>query len=155
VALRPFSVDYTEGSDVGYRRFAKQNLTPLFAFGFGLSYTRFRYSGLRVTGGNTLRASFTVSNTGARAGTDTPQVYLTRKRGEAEMRLIGWSSVTLAPGASRNVTVTADPRLLADFDSTAGTWSIREGMYEASLGAASDALQFHASAPVAGQALKP
>lgn len=155
VALRPFAVDYTEGSDVGYRRFAKRDLTPLFAFGHGLSYTRFRYSDFRVTGGNTLRASFTVSNAGARAGTDTPQVYLTRKFGETEMRLIGWSTVTLAPGASRNVTVTADPRLLADFDATAAAWSIREGIYEASLGAASDALQFHASAAVAGQSLRP
>ncbi|MBV9263118.1 MAG: glycoside hydrolase family 3 C-terminal domain-containing protein [Candidatus Eremiobacteraeota bacterium] len=155
VALRPFSVDYVEGSDVGYRRLAKQNLTPLFAFGHGLSYTRFRYSDFRVTGGNTLRASFTVTNDGARAGTDTPQVYLTRKFGQAEMRLIGWSTVTLAPDASRNVTVTADPRLLADFDATAGAWRVREGMYEASLGAASDALQFHAGAPIAGQMLRP
>jgi beta-glucosidase len=155
VALRPFSIDYTEGSDVGYRRFSKKKLTTLFAFGHGLSYTRFRYSNFHVTGGNTLKATFTVTNIGNRAGTDTPQVYLTRKFGDPEMRLIGWSTVTLVAGSSRSVSIGADPRLLADFDASANAWTIREGLYEASVAAASDDLQFRASAPVAGQTLRP
>jgi beta-glucosidase len=153
--LAPFSVTYPDGSDVGYRRFAKENLKPLFAFGHGLSYTTFRYSDVRVTGGETLKATFTVTNAGSRTGTDTPQLYLTRRLGTPAMRLLGWSQVTLGPGASRNVGVVADPRLLADFDATKNVWSIPEGMYEASLGSASDSLVARGSAPVAAQVLKP
>lgn len=154
-AQAPFSVTYAEGSDVGYRRFAKNGMRPLFAFGHGLSYTTFRYSDLRVSGGQTLKASFDVTNTGSRSGTDTPQLYLTRRLGAPEMRLIGWTQVTVAPGETRRLSVTADPRVLADFDAQANHWTIREGPYEASLGAASDALVERASAPIAGQTLVP
>lgn len=155
LASQPFSVTYTEGSDVGYRRFARRALRPLFAFGHGLSYTTFRYGDLRVSGGPTLTASFTVTNVGTRAGTDTPQLYLTQTPSASVMRLIGWSQVTLPPGASRRVDVIADPRLLADFDPSQNKWVVKEGVYDAALGAASDALQLHATAPVAAQLLKP
>lgn len=154
-AMPAFAVTYPDGSDVGYRRFAKQGLTPLFAFGHGLSYTTFRYNGLRVSGGQTLKATFDVTNTGLRVGTATPQVYLTKKAGMPEMRLIGWSQVALAPGATRSVTVAADPRLLADFDASKNAWSIAGGVYEASLGAASDSLQLRGTATIAAQSLKP
>jgi beta-glucosidase len=153
--LPRFSVTYTEGSDVGYRRFAKEGLTPLFAFGHGLSYTTFRYSDFSLTGGQTLKATFEVTNTGTRTGTDTPQLYLTRRLGAAEMRLLGWSKITLTPGQTRSVSVIADPRLLADFDPARNAWSVQAGSYEASLGAASDALEYHASASVIAQTLKP
>lgn len=155
LALMPFSVSYSEGSDVGYRRFVKQGLTPLFAFGHGLSYATFRYADFAVRGGRTLTASFEITNVGSRVGTDTAQLYLTRKFGVSEMRLLGWSQVTLAPGATRSVSVVADPRLLADFDPSQNAWTIREGLYQASLGSASDALRFRASAAVAAQAIKP
>jgi beta-glucosidase len=153
--LRPFSVTYGEGADAGYRRFAKENLHPLFAFGHGLSYARFRYGDFRASGGTTLTASFTVTNSGERMGTDTPQVYLTSRLGVSAMRLLGWSQVTLASGASRRVNVVADPRLLADFDPSQDKWVVREGEYEASLGSASDTLSFRASAAIAAQTLKP
>ncbi len=154
-ALPAFSVTYSEGSDVGYRRFAKEGLTPLFAFGHGLSYTTFRYRGFALRGGKTLTATFDVTNAGSRTGTDTPQVYLTRTPGAIELRLLGWSKVTLRPGETRSVSVVADPRLLADFDAARSVWVVREGLYEASLGAASDALGARAAAPVAGQSLEP
>jgi beta-glucosidase len=153
--LQPFSVTYSDGSDVGYRRFAKDRLSPLFAFGHGLSYTTFRYSDFRVKGGQTLTASFKVTNTGSRTGTDTPQLYLTQRAGSPEMRLLGWAQVTLAPGTGRTVSVVADPRLLAEFEPSNNDWSIAQGTYEASLGSASDALQARASASVAAQTLRP
>ncbi len=153
--LRPFSVEYSEGSDVGYRRFARENLQPLFAFGYGLSYTSFRYGDFRVTGGRTLTASFTVTNTGGRAGTDVPQIYLTARLGQPAMRLLGWMAVTLAPGASRSLTVVADPRLLADFDAAKDEWVVGGGSYDASLGSASDALRLRGDASVAPQVLPP
>jgi beta-glucosidase len=152
--LPAFSVTYPEGSDAGYRRFAKRNLSPLFAFGHGLSYTTFRYSDFSVSGGATLKATFRVTNTGSRAGTDTPQVYLTRRLGASELRLLGWDQVSLRPGETRRVSVVADPRLLAEFDPSRNTWIIEEGLYEASVGAASDAIQARATVPIAGQTLK-
>ena len=138
----PFAVDYPEGSDVGYRWFARTGQRPAFPFGFGLSYTDFRYEGLEAKGGRTLTVSFTVSNTGKRAGTDTPQVYLTRGPGRAQQRLIGWSRVELKPGESRRITVTADRRLLADWDEKAHGWRLDGGAYRLFVGhdAASPAL---------------
>ena len=65
---------------------------------------------------------FTVTNTGTVAGADMPQVYLTDAPVSKRMRLLGFERVELAPGASRTVTVTADPRLLARFDGPAGQW---------------------------------
>ena len=88
-------------------------------------------------------------------GADTPQVYLTSRLGVPAMRLLGWQAVTLAAGASRSVSVAADPRLWPDFDPSQDKWVVREGEYEASLGSASDALRVRASAAVAAQALKP
>lgn len=155
VDLPPFPVTYLDGGDAGYRRFVERALPPLFAFGHGFSYTTFRYDDFQLHGGKTLTASFKVTNTGSRAGTDTPQIYLTRRLGAPEMRLLGWGQVTLDPGAARSLTVAADPRLLADFDSNLHRWMIREGLYEASLGAASDSLSARATAAVVGQTLKP
>lgn len=151
----PFSVTYPEGSDAGYRRYVKRALKPLFAFGYGLSYTRFRHSDFHIEGGKTLTMHFDVTNAGERAGTDTPQIYLTQKAGAPEMRLIGFSSVTLAPGQTQHVSLAADPRLLADFDAGADVWQIRGGQYEASLGSASDHLEISASAGVGQQTLHP
>jgi beta-glucosidase len=151
----PFSVTYPEGSAVGYRRFVTNGLTPLFAFGHGLSYTTFRYGDFRLSGGRTLMATFTVTNTGTRQGIDTPQLYLTRRLGAPVMRLLGWTQLRLAPGETRTGTIAADPRLIADFDPSANEWTIRAGGYEASLGSASDAIRARATASVAAQSLKP
>lgn len=122
--------DYNiEGSDVGYRWFARKGSKPLFPFGFGLSYTSFSSSGLVVTGRS---ATFTVTNTGARAGDDVTQLYLVNRAGKATRRLVGFQRVTLQPGASRKVALTIDPRLLADW--TDGGWSMPDGVYGFALG---------------------
>jgi beta-glucosidase len=71
---------------------------PLYAFGHGLSYTSFAYGDLEVSGGETLTASFTVTNTGKHEGTDVPQLYLTDAPGERRMRLLGFERVPLRPG---------------------------------------------------------
>jgi len=153
VAMQPFSVEYSEGSDVGYRRYQIAGLKPLFAFGHGLSYTTFRYGGFHVTPGPMLTATFDVTNTGPRRGTDTPQLYLTGHPGGPATRLLGWSHVTLDPGQTGSVTIAADPHVLADFDEALNAWAIPEGTYEVSLGSASDALQAHAVAAIAGRQL--
>jgi beta-glucosidase len=129
----PTTIRYDEGAEVGYRWFAQQGERPLYAFGHGRSYTTFSYAGLEVDG-DTTTARFTVTNTGERAGADVPQLYLVGER----MRLLGFVRVELAPGESRDVTVTADPRLLARYD---GGWHIAGGDYEIALGAAADDLR--------------
>ena len=128
-----------EGSDVGYRWFARTGAKPLFPFGYGLSYTTFASSGLTVDG---LHASLTVANTGARAGATVAQVYLVSRNGAAIQRLVGFQRVDLAVGESRKVSLTIDPRLLADW--TAKGWHLNAGRYGFALG--DDAA--HLSAPV-------
>ncbi|HWU03858.1 MAG TPA: glycoside hydrolase family 3 C-terminal domain-containing protein, partial [Novosphingobium sp.] len=128
-----------EGSDVGYRWFARTNAKPLFPFGYGLSYTSFASEGLKVSG---LNASFAVKNTGQKAGATVAQLYLTARGGEAKQRLVGFARVDLAPGASKDVSVTIDPRLLADW--TKNGWSMKGGAYSFALG--TDAA--HLGAPV-------
>ncbi len=120
-----------EGSDVGYRWYDRKGLKPLFAFGHGMSYTSFAYDDLKLRSeGNTIHASFKVTNTGNRAGRDTPQVYVTARNKKPGQRLIGWGTVDLAPGASTRVTVDADPRLLADWDTAKHRWSVPAGRYD-------------------------
>jgi beta-glucosidase len=153
--MKPFDIRYDEGSDVGYRWFAKTGAQPLYPFGRGLSYTSFRYSGLKVTGGKTLSAAFTVTNTGQRAGVDTPQVYLTDAGGRKQQRLIGWSKAALKPGESRTVTVSADPRLVASWDEPGHGWRIAPGTYRLIVGADAATPKLKGEAKLAAARLKP
>jgi beta-glucosidase len=97
-----------------------------------LSYTQFRYDGLKVTGGQNLTVRFTVSNNGQRSGADVPQVYVTRP-GKAK-RLIGWAKPDLKPGESKEIVVTADMRVLADFDAKAQRWVLPAGAVKVEVG---------------------
>ncbi|UZW57420.1 glycoside hydrolase family 3 C-terminal domain-containing protein [Sphingobium sp. JS3065] len=124
------TADYDiEGSDVGYRWFARKGEKPLFPFGYGLSYTTFESSGLKLSG---LNASFTVRNTGKRAGDEVAQLYLVNRGGEAKLRLVGFSRVSLAAGARKKVSVTVDPRILADWNGKG--WTMPGGDYVFALG---------------------
>ena len=134
----PYTITYDEGAEVGYRWFAQQGHRPRYAFGHGLSYTTFAYSDLDVQGGDTVSATFTATNTGARDGADVPQLYLTGVAGEQRLRLLGFERVELAPGKAHRVTITADPRLLARFDSDAGQWEIAEGEYRIMVGSSAE-----------------
>lgn len=133
-----FDVTHPEGADVGYRRFAKLGMKPLFPFGHGLSYTTFGYSNLKATGGDNLSFSFTVTNTGKLAGKAAPQVYLNGTPSGPVKRLIGFAKVDLAPGESKTVTLSADPRLLGNFDVAAKGWMVPGGTY--SIAVARDAM---------------
>lgn len=152
-----FSVEHPEGADVGYRWFAKTGKPTLFPFGFGLSYTAFAYGGLTVEGGETLTVSLDVSNTGAVAGIDTPQVYalVTGSDGKESQRLVGWSRVALAPRETKRVTISADPRLLANYDATLPGWRIAEGKVGVAVGASAEALTLRGEASLAARTMKP
>ena len=131
---KPFVVDYREGSNVGYRWYEAQGLKPLFPFGYGLSYTRFGYSGLTVSGGKTLSISFTVTNQGDRAGAAVPQLYVVPRSGAWPARLAGFDRIALKPGESRRVTIATEPRVLASWDEAAHGWRIAGGTYRVSIG---------------------
>ncbi len=135
-----FDVDYSEGANVGYRWFDSHALTPLFPFGFGLSYTTFSIKGLKLASGDTITANVDVTNTGAREGADTVQVYATPPSpagAHAPARLIGWSKVDLKPGETRHVGIVGDPRLLANFDKDENGWDIAAGDYAVMVGESS------------------
>ena len=146
----PVTIRYDEGAEVGYRWYAQKNHKPLYPFGYGLSYTSFDYKEFSVSGGETITATFTVTNTGKLAGADVPQVYLTDTPDGRRMRLLGFERVDLKPGESRTVTVTADSRLLARFDGKngLGQWRISEGTYQVALGKSAGELVLKASAPL-------
>jgi Beta-glucosidase-related glycosidases len=131
------SVNYDiEGAAVGYKWFDRQKLAPLFPFGYGLSYTRFAYSDLKVGAGSRVTVSFVVRNVGRRAGMDTPQVYVDMPTadGEAPLRLAGFDKVDLKPGGQATVSATIDPRLFAVFDVAANRWCIGAGRYTVEVG---------------------
>ncbi|MDI3241934.1 beta-glucosidase [Arthrobacter sp. AL08] len=130
----PTTVIYNEGSDVGYRWFAKAGKKPLFPFGHGLSYTRFGYGNLTVQDRGGVRAEVTVTNEGPRSGADVPQLYLLEDPAGPRMRLLGFERVDLEPGESRTVELTADPRLLASYNTGRGQWHIAAGNYRLALG---------------------
>jgi len=137
-------VSFSEDLKVGYRWYESQNIQPAFAFGFGLSYTTFQDSGLNVQtsghGGNEkIIVSFKVTNTGKRAGTDTPQVYLTlpSSTGEPGNRLVAFGKVELKPGQSQTVTYTIDASSpqhpLSYWDTSSHGWLIAPGRYTVSV----------------------
>jgi beta-glucosidase len=131
----PVEVDYPEGSGVGYRWYSDRSLTPLFAFGQGLSFTSFEFAALRIRrSSNSVTANFRVTNTGARAGAAVPQLYLVTQSGAPRRRLVGFERVPLEPGESRELTVTVDPRLLAHWDEKRRRWQIDAGRYDFALG---------------------
>ena len=131
--LKSFPIDYVEGADVGYRWYEKKRRAPLFPFGHGLSYTNFAYRNFAVTGGRTLSVSFEVINTGKRAGADVPQIYVARAGSDTPMRLAAFTRVTLKPGETRRITLTAEPRILADYDTRLPGWRITGGQYRVAL----------------------
>jgi beta-glucosidase len=106
----------------------------MYHFGHGVSYTTFAYRDFKVSGGETITATFTVTNTGKREGADVPQLYLTDAASDKRMRLLGFERIELKPGESRRVTIAAEPRLLARFDGKAGKWSIAEGTHRVAVG---------------------
>ncbi len=113
----------------------------LFPFGFGLSYTTYRYSNLRVDP-VAHKVSFTVTNNGNRAGAEIAQVYvsLPAAANEPPKRLVGWSKPKLAAGESREVTVDIDPQYLQVFDENANAFKLVPGQYTFAVGGSSQDL---------------
>lgn len=108
---------------------------PLFAFGHGLSYTRFALGHLSVAReGDGIVAMLNVSNTGDRAGADVVQIYVSGRGWEAPRRLGGFARVMLQPGETRRVEIHVDPRLLAIWFEGRPGWTHAAGAYQVSAG---------------------
>ncbi len=141
-----FSVRYDEGLKVGYKWYDAENKPVLFPFGFGLSYTTFSYSALAVKPGagskGETTVSFTVKNTGSRAGSEIAEVYaaLPASAGEPPKRLVGWAKVQLNAGESKQVQVTVKPKYLSIFDEARNAWKLEPGSYRIMVGGSSQDL---------------
>jgi beta-glucosidase len=131
-----FDIDYTEGLKVGYKWFDAEKKEPLFAFGYGLSYTTFAYAGLQASMDS---VTFTVRNTGKREGAEIAQVYaaLPAAANEPPKRLVGWERVTLEPGETKTVTVKLEPKLLSVFNEQSDDWELLRGEYRFLVGGSS------------------
>ena len=140
--LPVFQVTYDEGLKVGYKWYDAERKEVLFPFGYGLSYTSYSYSNLKLTSGKTIRVSFRLSNTGPRAGAEIAEVYavLPASAGEPPKRLVGWSKVKLDPGENREVTIEVDPWYLSVFDINRDAWQLQSGEYTFLLGGSSRSL---------------
>ena len=126
-------VQYSEGLNVGYRWYDARNVTPMFPFGFGLSYTSFAFSGLTVgaMANGVATVTATVRNSGTRAGTEVAQLYVANPAadGEPPHQLKGFQRITLAAGASGTVTFQVRSRDLAHWDTATHAWKTTAGSY--------------------------
>ena len=124
---------YSEGIDVGYRYYNAHHETPLFPFGYGLSYTSFRFSDLRITGqpGRPVTVCATITNTGRVAGSDVAQLYLSDPAAATEppRQLKGFQKVTLQPGQSATVRFSLNGHDLSYWNSAANGWVVPAGQF--------------------------
>ncbi|MFZ0523591.1 MAG: glycoside hydrolase family 3 C-terminal domain-containing protein [Candidatus Acidiferrales bacterium] len=134
-----FDVNYGEGMKVGYRWYDAENKEPLFPFGFGLSYSSFAYTKLRVDSAPQVSVAFRLKNTSDRAGAEVAQVYLglPASAGEPPRRLVGWKKVNLGPRETQEVAVNVAARSLAIFDVARNVWKIVPGEYRVFVGGSS------------------
>ena len=137
-------VIYGEGIFVGYRYYDKRDLTPLFPFGYGLSYTTYEYSGLHLPvegpAGQSVEVSLTVKNTGKVAGKEIVQLYvgdLSSSLARPPKELKGFAKLELAPGESKEVHFTLDERAFSFYNPYLKRWVAEPGEFEILVGASS------------------
>jgi len=137
-----FEVHYDEGLKVGYKWYDAENKPVLFPFGYGLSYTTFAYSRLKVSPGSETTVSFTVKNTGSRAGEEIAEVYAAppASAGEPPKRLVSWDKVHLNSGESKEVSVPVRTLYLSVYDEGSDSWKLVPGSYTFLVGGSSQNL---------------
>jgi len=147
-----FDVDYSEGLKIGYKWFDAEGKEPLFPFGFGLSYTTWSYSKIKAAAGPELKVTFTVTNTGSRAGAEIAQVYvsLPPSTGEPPNRLAAWDKIQLAPNESKTVSLSIDPQFLSVFNVEKKGWEFVPGEYRVHVGGSSRNTPLNETVRIAG-----
>jgi len=129
------TVHYNDGVFVGYRGYEHNLVKPLFPFGYGLSYTSFKYANLAIhpaAGTGAYEVSFDVTNTGTKAGADVAQVYVSEDHPQVPrppQELKGFARVVLDPGQTRHVTVPLDARSFTWYDQKAAAWHADAGSF--------------------------
>ncbi|HEY5894481.1 MAG TPA: glycoside hydrolase family 3 C-terminal domain-containing protein [Chthoniobacterales bacterium] len=148
-------IKYSEGLFIGYRGYEKNHIKPQYPFGYGLSYTKFRYSDIEVDplvlkknimrkDDDLVRVSFLVKNIGNRAGAEVAQLYVAPVNPPVVRplkELKGFQKVYLEPGKSRKVTITLDRRSLAYYNVATGTWDVARGLYKILVGSSSQDIE--------------
>jgi beta-glucosidase len=140
-----YDLPYKEGIFVGYRWYDEKKIEPRFPFGFGLSYTKFAYASLNVTGdGNASSPSavvrFKITNTGKRAGDEIAQVYVEFPQTgipQPVRQLKGFARVHLVPGESKEMTIPLGTSAFSFWDPQKKTWVAASGMFKIDVGASS------------------
>jgi beta-glucosidase len=152
------TVEYRESVFVGYRYYNSADTEVAYPFGYGLSYTSFEYSDLRLgagqfKAGDSLELSFTVTNTGSRPGAETAQVYVSPESPTVfrpRMELRGFEKLRLESGERKTVTVRLDTRSFAYYHVPDGVWALEGGSYSILVGAHSRDIRLRQSVTVAG-----
>ena len=146
ISVPPQPAVYDEGIKVGYKWYDDQKKPVLFPFGYGLSYTSYSYSGLSLTKDKTIKATFTLANTGARDGAEIAEVYaaLPASTQEPPKRLVGFAKVSLKTGEAQAVTIEIDPRYLSIYDESKNAWTLVPGDYTIMVGGSSQDLPLKA-----------
>jgi beta-glucosidase len=144
---------YSEGVNIGYRWFDKQNIEPLFAFGHGLSYTTFNYSGLKIkrTSDGGLDVTVNIKNAGSMDSDEVPQVYLGAPSAIPDgvqfpvRALVAFDRIHIPAGQSKTVTLHVEPRQLQYWSTAQSKWITASGKRTVSVGASSRDLRLNQS----------
>jgi beta-glucosidase len=144
-------ISYGDKLMVGYRYWTTTGKHPLYPFGFGLSYTTFKFANLKApasaSAGSTVAVSFDVTNTGKVAGAEVAQLYVSdpsSKMERPERELKGFEKVRLAPGETKHVTLNLDARAFSYWSDTAHKWTIDPGKFSILVGNSSENTPLHA-----------
>jgi beta-glucosidase len=138
-------VEYTEGIFVGYRGFDRSTVKPLFPFGYGLSYTNFEYSDLKISpepAGTTglVKVSFKIKNAGPREGAEVAELYVGDSHANVPRpvkELKGFAKVNLQPGEMKQVTLSLDRRAFSYFNVEKREWRAEPGDFAILIGSSS------------------
>jgi beta-glucosidase len=147
-------VHYDEGILVGYRWYDTKKIEPLFPFGFGLSYTTFTYSNLRIssTGPASAEVACDVTNSGSRPGAEVAQLYVGAEQSAVqrpEKELKGFTKVLLAPGETKTVKMALNSRSFAYYSTEKHTWVVEPGDFEIQVGSSSRDIRLKGTYPIA------
>ena len=149
---KPSVVTYEEGIYVGYRYYSTFNVKPAYAFGYGLSYSKFSYGDLKLSSEafhDQLTATVTISNTGEVAGKEVVELYLTAPAGKLDkpsIELKGFAKTKmLQPGTSQKISIVLNPKDLASFDTDKLAWIADAGNYIVKMGASSEDIKLSKS----------